>query len=155
MKLHFDPVCPENRKEVEALQLHPEQTGFIESVTECMAEADECKQWQPVGIYDSKTLVGFSMYGYFDRPLPDGRLWLDRLLIDKKHQGKGYGKAAVLALLENFRREYSCHRVYLSVYENNLPAIALYEQIGFYFTGEYDTKGEKMMVYDFKPEYSY
>lgn len=149
MELHFEPVRPENRNEVEALQLYPEQFGFIESVAECMAEADEWKQWRPVGIYDSDMLVGFSMYGYFDKPLPDGRLWLDRLLIDKKHQGKGYGKAAVLALLEKLRKEYSCRRVHLSVYDDNLPAIALYQQVGFYFTGEYDTKGEKMMVYDF------
>lgn len=150
MTLHFEPVCPENRKEIEELKLYPEQTGFIESVAECMAEADDYSQWRPVGIYDGDTLVGFSMYGYFADPLPDGRLWLDRLLIDKSHQGAGYGKAAVQALLERLHHEYDCKKVYLSVYEDNLTAIALYKQIGFYFNGAYDTKGEKIMVYDFE-----
>lgn len=146
MKLHFEPVCPENRKEKEALQTFPEQSGFIESVVECMAEADEVGQWRPVGIYDNDVLVGFAMYGYFSEPLPDGRLWLDRLLIDKRYQGQGYGKAAALALLEILRKEYGGRHVHLSVYDNNTVAIALYKQIGFCFTGEYDTKGEKMMV---------
>lgn len=149
MILHFEPVCQENRKEIEALTLFPEQSGFIESVSACMAEADEAPQWRPVGIYDGKTLVGFSMYGCFSDPFPGGGLWLDRLLIDKRHQGKGYGKAAVHSLLIKLQEEYGSKKVYLSVYENNTPAIALYKQIGFHFTGEYDTKGEKIMVYDF------
>lgn len=37
MILHFEPVFPENRKDMEALQLYPEQSGFIESVAECLA----------------------------------------------------------------------------------------------------------------------
>ncbi|MDO4272228.1 MAG: GNAT family N-acetyltransferase [Eubacteriales bacterium] len=149
MTLHFEPVCPENRKEIEELELYPEQSGFIESVPECLAEAEEFSQWRTVGIYDGDILVGFSMYGYFNEPLPEGRLWLDRLLIDKRHQGKGYGKAAVLSLLERLQKEYNCKKVYLSVYGDNKTAIALYQRAGFYFTGEYDTKGEKIMVYDY------
>lgn len=68
----------------------------------------------------------------------------------KTYQGAGYGKAAVHALLERLHHEYDCNKVYLSVYEDNLTAIALYKQIGFYFNGAYDTKGEKIMVYDFE-----
>lgn len=149
MNLHFEPVTPENRTEIEALEPFPEQSGFIESVAECMAEADELSLWRPVGIYDDQTLVGFAMYGYFSQPLPDGQLWLDRLLIDQKHQGRGYGKTAVLALLDRLHSEYHCSRVYLSVYDTNPAAIALYQHIGFSFTGECDTKGEKIMAYDF------
>lgn len=148
MTLRFIPVCPENRKEIEALQLFPEQAGFIESVSECLSEADEWRQWRPVGIYDNDLLVGFAMYGYFSEPLSGGRLWLDRLLIDKSRQGAGYGKAAVFQLLEKLHKEYGLHKIYLSVYETNPKAIALYEQAGFYFTGEYDTKGEKIMAHE-------
>lgn len=148
MKLHFEPVCPENKKEIQNLQILPEQSGFIESVKECLSEANETKQWKPVGIYDGDTLIGFAMYGYFNDPLPEGQLWLDRLLIDKKYQGKGYGKAVIPALLERLLMEYHNSRVYLSVYEVNKAAIALYQQIGFRFNGEYDSKGEKIMVYD-------
>ena len=35
------------------------------------------------------------MYGYFTSP--ENGLWLDRFLIDKKYQKKGYGKIEILA----------------------------------------------------------
>ena len=117
-----------------------EQAGFIESVSECLREADELELWRPVGIYDSDTLIGFAMYGYFPEPAP-GQLWLDRSLIDKRYQGKGYGKQAVLSLLDRLHTEYQSGTVYLSVYENNPHAIKLYQQIGFRFNRKYDSRG--------------
>lgn len=111
-RLHFELVNDENRKEVEGLTVFSEQAGFIESVNECLQEADELELWRPVGIYDSDTLIGFAMYGYFPEPTP-GQLWLDRLLIDKKYQGKGYGKQAVFSLLDRLHAEYQSDTVYL------------------------------------------
>lgn len=147
--LHFEAVNSKNRKEVEDLTVFSEQSGFIESVSECLQEADGLELWRPVGIYDGDTLIGFAMYGYFPEPVP-GQLWLDRLLIDKQYQGKGFGKQAVLALLDRLHVEYSADTIYLSVYKNNPRAIHLYEQVGFRFNGEYDTKGESVMMYSFK-----
>ena len=148
MCLHFETVTAKNRGAVERLALLPEQAGFIESPTECLREADASDFWRPVGIYDGTELVGFAMYGY----LPffgEGQLWFDRLLIDKAFQGRGYAKAAIAALLERLRQEYPCRRVYLSVYGDNAAAIHLYQQAGFSFNGDYDTKGERVMVLDF------
>ena len=148
-RLHFEPVNHENRKAVENLTVFSEQAGFIESVSDCLQEADELELWRPVGIYDGNMLIGFAMYGYFPEPSP-GQLWLDRLLIDKKYQGKGYGKQAVLSLLDKLHTEFQSDTVYLSVYENNPNAIQLYRQIGFRFNGRYDTKGEHIMEYHFE-----
>ena len=61
-QLHFKSVNAENRREVEGLTVFSEQAGFIESVSECLREADELELWRPVGIYDSDTLIGFAMY---------------------------------------------------------------------------------------------
>lgn len=146
MDLNFRPVMETNRKEVEALELLPEQQGFIESVRECMLEADRKQEWRPVGIYDGELLIGFAMYGHFGAPLPAGEVWLDRMLIDRRYQGRGYGKAAVPALLQRLHQEYGTRQVYLSVYENNAAAIALYQELGFCFNGELDYNGEKVMV---------
>ena len=148
MCLHFETVTAKNRGAVEHLALLPEQAGFIESPTECLREADASDFWRPVGIYDGTELVGFAMYGYLPF-LGEGQLWLDRLLIDKAFQGRGYAKAAIAALLERLRQEYPCRRVYLSVYGDNAAAIHLYRQAGFSFNGDYDTKGERVMVLDF------
>ena len=75
------------------------------------------------------------------------QLWLDRLLIDRAYQGRGYGAGAVAALLERLPKEYGKDRVFLSVYDDNQGAIRLYEKLGFAFNGELDTKGERVMVY--------
>lgn len=150
MNLRFEKINSTNREQVELLHLLPEQEGFIESVHECLEEADERKEWRPVAIYDNSTLVGFAMYGFFSQPSSAGQAWLDRLLIDSRYQGSGYGKLAVSALLNRIQTEYQCREVYLSVYEDNIGAIRLYEKIGFQFNGELDTKGEKIMVYIFK-----
>ena len=82
MPLHFVPITEENRREVENLQLFPEQRSYIESVPECLAEAEQTREWRTVGIYDGPTVVGFAMYGCFAQPEPEGQLWLDRLLIE-------------------------------------------------------------------------
>ncbi|MBS5651093.1 GNAT family N-acetyltransferase [bacterium 210917-DFI.7.65] len=148
MCLHFETVTAKNRGAVERLALLPEQAGFIESPAECLREADASDFWRPVGIYDGTELVGFAMYGYLPF-LGEGQLWFDRLLIDKAFQGRGYAKAAIAALLERLRQEYPCRRVYLSVYGDNAAAIHLYRQAGFSFNGDYDTKGERVMVLDF------
>ena len=145
MPLHFVPITEENRREVENLQLFPEQRSYIESVPECLAEAEQTREWRTVGIYDGPTVVGFAMYGCFAQPEPEGQLWLDRLLIDRRFQGRGYGRAALAALLERLEREYHKKRIYLSVVEANRPAAALYESFGFRLTGERDTHGERVM----------
>ncbi|HBF65952.1 MAG TPA: spermidine acetyltransferase [Clostridium sp.] len=147
MDLHFEPITIKNRKQAEALSLFPEQVNFIESVSDCLKEADQIPEWKPVGIYDDALLVGFAMYGYFHELASNGEVWLDRLLIDKNYQGKGYGKMAVQTLLKRMEQEFPCDKIYLSVYEVNKPAISLYQKSGFCFNGKLDTKGEKIMVY--------
>ena len=46
-QLHFKSVNAENRREVEGLTVFSEQTGFIESVSECLREADELHSFRP------------------------------------------------------------------------------------------------------------
>lgn len=145
-KLSLKPVTRKNRRAAENLEVFPSQTGFIESVAECMEEADQLPAWHPMCIYDKDTLIGFTMYGRIQGPT-DTRLWFDRFLIDKQHQGKGYAKPAVQLILQEIRARYPNTDIYLSVYAENHPAIALYRSFGFVFTGELDTKGEEIMIY--------
>ena len=145
MSLTITPVTAENRAAAEQLQVFPDQITFIESVTECMEEADQSAAWHPVCLMQDETLVGFSMYGYFVESW-GGRLWFDRLLIDRRYQGRGYGKEAIHVVLTAMRQQYPGKDIYLSVYDDNPHAISLYRYYGFSFNGELDTKGEKIMV---------
>ena len=90
MKIRLEPVTVASRAAVERLETAPGQEGFVESVAECLAEADRRRCWRPVGVYDGDALIGFAMYGFFWEYLPFGRLWLDRLLIDRRFQGRDF-----------------------------------------------------------------
>lgn len=146
MHIHIEPVNEKNLTDILALEILPEQAGFIESVKDCLYEAAKVRCWRPVGIYDDKKLIGFSMYGFFWQYLPLGRVWLDRLLIDKKYQGCGYGTQVVPVMIKRLRNEYHRKTIYLSVIDENAAAVHLYEKYGFRFTGELDVHGEKVMV---------
>lgn len=145
MSLEIRPVDAKNRGQALKMKVHPSQEGFIESVAECLSEADALNSWRPVLLYDGGRAVGFAMYGFFPKEGEKGRVWLDRMLIDRRYQGRGYGKAAMHALIDRLTEEYRCDRIYLSLYEDNERALSLYRAFGFYFTGEVDTKGEKVM----------
>lgn len=151
MNLHFEPITSHNRNTALQLQIAENQAGFVESVEECLTEADNCRRWHPVGIYDGSTMVGFAMYGFFRwQYLPFGKLWLDRLLIDCHYQGKGYGSAALEGLVKRLTEEYRCRKIYLSVIRENHVATQLYERFGFRFNGKRDIHGEYVMEYKVK-----
>lgn len=142
MNIRTEAITEKNRSAVLALDVAKGQEGFVESVEECLAEAKQWRQWRPVAIYDGVQVVGFAMYGYLF-----GRVWFDRLLIDRNYQGRGYGRAAVETLLGRICREYpGKSRIYLSVVEGNVQAEKLYKSFGFEYNGERDVKGEHVMV---------
>ena len=146
--LHFEAVNSRNRAEVEHLEVFAEQSGFIESVTQCLQEADKLELWRPVGIYDRGMLIGFAMYGYFPEPAP-GQVWLDRLLIDKKYQGKGFGRQtldAAMALIRTYPFG-KADKVWLSYEPENVRAREIYRKYGFVENGEM-CGNEIIAVYD-------
>lgn len=142
MNIRIESITEKNENEVLQLETAEGQEGFVESVEECLAESRVWRQWKPVAIYDDTQMVGFAMYGYLL-----GRVWFDRLLIDQRFQGRGYGRKAVEALLLRIHKEYPQQsQIYLSVVEGNDQAAKLYQDFGFAFNGERDTKGEHVMV---------
>jgi RimJ/RimL family protein N-acetyltransferase len=54
-----------------------------------------------------------------------------------EHRGQGYGRDAMIVALRFAFHELNLHRVCLTVFSYNLPAIALYEQLGFQREGVY------------------
>ena len=139
------PVTEQDRPIAEALEVHQHQRGYVEPVWECLEEADRLSDWRPVCIWQGETAVGFAMYGRI-RENGQARVWFDRLLIDRRHQGQGYARAAMEQILALLREQYPSEDIYLSVYEENRIAVALYQSCGFRFNGELDDKGEKVMI---------
>jgi diamine N-acetyltransferase len=117
-----------------------EQTDFVASNVFSLAQAAYQRQPHliPLGVYDSDTMVGFVMYADPASP-PDelGRTWIYRVMIGQDYQGKGYGRAAMVALLDRMRAATPPPRlIALDFHEDNHVAAQLYESLGFERTGE-------------------
>ena len=121
------------------MKLKEGQETFIETVAECLQEASEHPEWQPVAIYSGDEVVGFAMYGSFG---PNKDTWIDRIMIDGKHQGKGYGRTAMEGLIVRACEKYGVDTVYVSIIEENDVARRLYESMGFEEMDERDPNGE-------------
>jgi putative membrane protein len=74
--------------------------------------------------------------------------YIARLLVDYRHQGRGYGKEAIRLLLDEVRRNPACNRVTLSHVPSNAAVARLYERFGFRHTGVVDEDGEVEMRLD-------
>ncbi len=130
------------------LSVHAEQCHFIETSLQCLNDAKSNAykmKWDFYGIYIHDELIGFAMHGK-DRLLFFTQVWLDRFMIDKKYQGKGYGKKSMNLILQKMYDDYNCKKIYLSVHEDNYPAIELYEKLGFTKTRHKDSNGERIMT---------
>lgn len=135
-------ITDSNKKEVLHLKIAEQQQGFIEPVSQCLADAEKDARYLPLALYENGEIIGFSMYGKFD-----GQIWLDRYLIDERFQGKGLGRRFFRVLVEHLLERYPKQPIYLSVFEENKVAIQLYQKFGFSFTKELDENGERIMIY--------
>lgn len=142
MDVSLRVITAENRTAVEALAVAPEQDRYVAGVAESLAEAAELPEAEPWfrAIYAGGSPVGFVMIndGFDPDKHPDwlGPYCLWRLLIDARHQGRGYGAAAVHLVVDHVRSRPDARILYTSVVEGG-PACPLpfYLGLGFRNTG--------------------
>jgi putative membrane protein len=77
---------------------------------------------------------------------PGEEIYFARLIVDLRHQGRGYGKAAIREVLAYARARPGCRRVRLSHMPANEAVGRLYERLGFRHTGTVDEDGELEMI---------
>ena len=98
-------------------------------------------------IYDDEVLVGFLML--YDPTLvekPDeADFFLWRLMIDKAHQRKGFGRAAVRLLIDHVRTRPGAQQLLVSHVSMADSVGRFYRSLGFTYTGVEDD-GEKVMA---------
>jgi diamine N-acetyltransferase len=138
-------ITEDNFSECIKLQPKEEQKNYVASNISSLAEAyvaltnNECIP-MPYAIYDNGIMVGFIMLSYneADENNNENTYWVWRLMIDKGHQAKGYGKEAMLKALELIRNfpHGKASIVYLSYEPENTVAKALYKSLGFLETGK-------------------
>jgi diamine N-acetyltransferase len=97
-------------------------------------------------IHTDDTLVGFIMLSDPTlTPTPDDpRFFLWRLMIDRSHQGRGFGHAAVARLVAHVRTRPGATELFVSHNKESEPLARFYGSLGFRYTGEEDD-GELIM----------
>ncbi|WBW96495.1 GNAT family N-acetyltransferase [Oceanirhabdus sp. W0125-5] len=133
MNLIFKEVTKENWEECIDLKVSKGQEDFVAPNSYSLLEANYEEELYPLCIYDGQTMVGFLMYGKDEET---DNLWMCRLMIDDKYQKRGYGKAAVVKLLDVVREKYGNIELYTSFEPENIVADKLYRSVGFKKTGE-------------------
>jgi diamine N-acetyltransferase len=133
MTVTLRPLTRDNLFAVLRLKLHPGQEEFVADNAVSIANAYVEPTFVPLGVYAGDELVGFAMYGQH----PDtGAWWVIRLMIDRAHQGKGYGRAAMEAVIAMMAERVGCEEIVTSFNPANTAAANLYASLGFQPTGE-------------------
>lgn len=143
MKVTFKKVAEENFLECVGLKVREDQP-FVASNMFSLAEAKACPWWIVRSVYDGATMVGFIMY-VLDRE--EGELYLCRLMVDARFQGRGYGTAILGKLAALARKAGGIRRIRLSTDPKNEAGIRFYAKYGFVDTGTMD-EGEEVFVLD-------
>ncbi|RCX21478.1 diamine N-acetyltransferase [Fontibacillus phaseoli] len=114
------------------LSVADEQRDFVASNLFSLAQAKAFPECVCLAVYHDGVLVGFTMYCIDEE---DHEYWIYRLMIDAKHQSKGYGKAAMESLIERIKEDVKHRNIYISFEPENVWAKQLYEKLGFVADG--------------------
>ena len=131
-------ITEDNFLEAFRLKLRKDQEEFVSHPIRSLAQAYVYRnQCQPFGIYQDEEMVGYVMVIY-DYDVPEYDIW--HMMIDRAHQGRGYGKKALERCLEYIRTKPfgDSNRVALTCHEGNSAALGLYASLGFLPTGQRD-----------------
>ncbi len=131
--IQLTAVTAANWRACADLEVTAEQQAFVSPVTRYLCLCHYGAVWSPLAVTVHEAVVGFVMWAVDP---DDGSGWIGGLVIGREHQGRGFGRAAVLALLERLRREQGCTSAALSYAADNAGARSLYESLGFCETGE-------------------
>jgi diamine N-acetyltransferase len=136
------------------LAVLPEQEKFVASNAYSLAEALFAEQAWYRGVYADDVLVGFVMLwddtlGSTPAPRPEVCLW--RLMIDARHQGRGYGAATIALVVQHVRSRPGICRFYSSFVPAEREPEKFYLSLGFEPTGDLDEDGEVIIEYPLRP----
>ena len=155
--LELKKINRNNVGEILKLEGFDSQRNFVatnnSSIIEAYIVITENNHVLTFGIYNNDTPVGFLMIGFDvnsdDECAPKiakGNYNIWRLMIDKKFQGRGFGKKAMDLALE-FINTFPCGTAkycWLSYESDNDVAHKLYKSVGFVETDEKD--GEEIVA---------
>lgn len=141
----LESIDQKNFKSVIALELEESQKGFVQTNEYSIAQSYVYPEFRPMAICLDGVPVGFLLWCI---DTDEDRFWIYRLMIDKAHQHKGYGTAALRQLVELLKDDPERRCVYISAFPDNVHALADYRRFGFVEDNR-EINGETVLRYDF------
>ncbi len=149
MPVTLREITDDNAPSVLALRTTPEQERVVSTVEDSLEEAAANPQGNPWfrAVYADDQPVGFVMLSWDVEPQPpdiNGPWFLWKLLIDHRHQGRGYGREVVRQVVQLVREQGGTELMTSHVPGEGGPA-GFYARLGFVPTGELDPDGEILL----------
>lgn len=143
-------ITKKNWKEAFKISVHENQKVFVPTIAESLAFA-YLKPWDealdPYALYSDDEIIGAFYISY--TPGSKDNYWIGGFQIDKRYQGEGYGKDALLKIISFLKETYpECQSILLTVEKANYRAIHLYEKVGFVCQERENPYGELVFKLD-------
>ncbi|MEO2076957.1 MAG: GNAT family N-acetyltransferase [Bacillus sp. (in: firmicutes)] len=128
--LHLKSITKDNWWEAISLRVREDQVKLVASNAVSLAQLNFLENFHAKGIYLGEEMIGFTLYGIDE---DDHEYWIYRMMIDQKHQGKGYAVKAIKLVIEDIKsmKEDRHQTVTLSYVPMNEHAKRVYEKAGF------------------------
>lgn len=146
--LHLETITKDNWLKAISLRVREDQVNFVASNAVSLAQLNFLDNFHAKGIYLGEEMIGFALYGIDE---DDHEYWIYRMMIDQKHQGKGYGKEAIQLVIDDIlaNKEERHQTITLSYEPENEHAKRIYEKIGFTEVDGFIISGEQVARYTF------
>jgi diamine N-acetyltransferase len=129
--VRLEDVTAQNWRAVVRLKLGDDQRQLLASNAYSIAQSKFDEAAQPRAIYAGDDVVGFLMYDVPTVEDDDQDVAIYRFMIDKDHQGKGYGRIALTKAIAEIRAIPGIRKVLISYLRNNARAKTFYASFGF------------------------
>jgi len=141
------PVDAGNAAAVMKLQVAAGQRTLVATAERSLAQVAYEPAGRALAMFDGDEAVGMMLLydARLDKDGPADELYVWRLMVDARHQGRGLGRRAMQWVIDEARR-MGLPTVGLSHAQEPGHAGPFYEKLGFRYTGEVDD-GELKMVY--------
>ena len=147
MSVELKEIRYEHFHQVIDLKVEKEQEKSLPSNLYSIAESSFSSTCFTRPIWCKEDIVGFVMYRFGEDIDDQHECVILRFMIDKKHQNKGIGNAAMELLLKEIKENDQCNVVLIYYDDDNIAAKKLYTGYGFKPIGKRDD-GDVIAILD-------
>lgn len=124
--IRFEEVNADNKDLCLSLSVTIENNDYVDTVAYSLHEAELDAGFKPHIIFFDNTAIGFvSVY------IHDPSYEVTNFFLDDKYQGKGYGKAAVMKMIEKLYTEHGARIISCPVHIEHRTALDFWSRLGF------------------------